>query len=85
MVRFVDILETELLEGGLLDGADLGAWGAHIKVLRDDSVRNNVCVLLLCADKYHNIDVWSLAFEFARAILEGRLGTTMRCGLPMPS
>ena len=56
-VRFVDdVLETKLLEGGLLDEADLVAPDAYFEVLRDESVRNNVCALLLCASKDAEID-----------------------------
>jgi hypothetical protein len=73
VVRFVDddILETELLEGGLLDEADLVARDAHFEVLWDESVRNNIWALLLCAGKDNDVDVWSPLFELARTILEG--------------
>jgi hypothetical protein len=75
-VRFVDddVVETKLLEGGLLDEADLVATDAYFEVLRDESVRNNVCALLLCASKDAEIDDWSPLFELAGLILECRFG-----------
>jgi hypothetical protein len=83
-VRFVDddVLETELLEGGLLDEADLIARDAYFEVLGDELVRNNVCVLLLCAGKDDDVDAWSPLFELARPILKGRFGdySKMRVG-----
>ena len=42
-----DVLETEFLEGGFFDEADLAVCDAAFEILRDKSVRNDFCARLL--------------------------------------
>lgn len=47
---------------------------AYFELLRDESVRNDVCALPLCATKDAEIDDWSPLFELPGLILECRFG-----------
>jgi hypothetical protein len=71
-VSFVDynIFETEFLEGGFLDQADLVARYTNFEILRDESVRDDLCALFLGTSKDDDVHVGGPLLEFPRPVLK---------------
>lgn len=81
-MRFVndDVLETEFLEGGFFDEADLIARYAYFEILWYESVRDNLRALFLGPGEDDDVHVWSPLFKLVRPVLEVDLRTTRRWG-----
>ena len=59
LMHFVndDILEAEFLECKFLNEVDLITCYADFKVLWDESVSNDFCVLIFCTNEEDNVEV----------------------------
>ena len=68
-----DVLEAQLLEGALLNQAQLVSRDAHVEVLRKQAVRDQLCALVLGTRQRENIKARRPLLELARPILQSRL------------
>lgn len=71
-VHFVDynIFETEFLEGGFFDQADLVGRYTNVEILRDKLIHDDLCTLFLGTSKNDVVHVRGPLFEFPRPVLK---------------